>query len=203
MTGEKDGAPIMFTLEMGVARGLRRYGPVDPEFLPELHIAAPDPVFLAATAWLLCEGGADALAAFAAADRRVADRPARAALAEFAGDPPNHEREKVMEDLGRAYFEDVGYPATIAGALTAVCDLYFGRIAAGAVHPAVGVGCVAFYSWMTENVPGHDVVQACEALKGRWMADNDRPAVEMEMRALAHAWRRQHRSKVPTRPPAP
>jgi hypothetical protein len=84
----------------------------------------------------------------AAETRRPTDPPARVALAEsdLVG-------ETAIRPLVQAYYRELGYEPSIAGALVAVCDMFFGRILDGDVHPAVGVGCIGWYSWMTEDIP--------------------------------------------------
>jgi len=123
----------------------------------------PDPLFVRATNWLLCEAGALGLPEIAAATRRPSDPPARVALADLA----RSGSEAVIVPLAHSYYEQLGYETSIAGALVAVCDMFFGRVTDGGVHPAVGAGCIGWYSWMTDHLPEHRVVRACHAVRAR------------------------------------
>jgi hypothetical protein len=124
--------------------------------------------------------------------------PARVALADLAGSGPVE--EAVITQLAHTYYEQLGYEPSTAGALIAVCDMFFGRITDGDVHPAVGAGCIGWYSWMTEHVADHRVVLACNEASQRWVHTPHRSAVEKEIRAMAAAWQADHQSHVPVLP---
>lgn len=194
----------MLPLENGVLIGLQRRLKIKLNLpIPPMDQDQPDPVFLRATDWLLHEGGCDWLPNLATETRARPDVPARAALAELlhddrGPDAVGHEEwEARVEPLACTYYEQLGYQATIAGALTAVCDLYFGRILAGSVHPAVGAGCIAWYHWMTTQVPDHAVVLACQRGVDQWKSATDRSIAEQAIRRMARAWRSEHQPYIP------
>jgi hypothetical protein len=148
---------------------------------PDPAGADPDPAFVHATNWLLCEAGSDGVPEIAASSSGPSDPPSRRTLLELACQSgPDWEQD--VERATRAYYEDVGYEASIAGALRAVCDLYFGRILTGAVHPAIGAGCIGWYSWMTNHLPDHDAVQACGDAWDKWTTSTQRAYIENDIR---------------------
>lgn len=185
----------LLELETGIAKSLRHGLPIDVDLsAPNSAAPDPDPVFVQTTNWLLCEAGPP-VPEMAAATRKATDPPARAALADLAGSEPAE--DAVIVPLAHAYYEQLGYEPSIAGALVAVCDMFFGRITDGGVHPAVGAGCIAWYWWMTEDLPDHQVVRACHEVSQRWRRASQPRVVENEICAMATAWQADHRSHVP------
>lgn len=188
----------LLELESGIGRHLRRGLRAEVDLsAPNGTASVPDPLFVQTTNWLLCEAGPP-MPETAAATRQPADPPARVALADLAGSGPFE--EAAIAPLAHAYYEQLGYEPSIAGALVAVCDMFFGRIVDRGVHPAVGAGCIGFYSWMTEHVPDHRVVLACNEASQRWVDTPQPSAVEDEIRAMAAAWQADHQSHVPVVP---
>lgn len=189
----------LLLIEEGCARDIRRrlHAGVDLS-VPAGVSVDPDPLFVRATNWLLCESGCDWLPNLAAETRGPNDSAARVALAKLArGDQDMAVWDAMVEPIARAYYEEIGYEASRAGALVAVCDLYFGRIVAGVVHPVVGVHCIAFFSWMTTDLADHWVVQACARIVDRWLTSRQRSDVDDEIRSMAAAWQSTHESHVP------
>lgn len=188
----------LLQLESGIESHLRRglRSEVDLS-APNGTAPDPDPLFVQTTNWLLSEAGPP-LPETADATRQPTDPPARVALADLAGSGPVE--EVVIVQLAHAYYEQLGYEPSTAGALIAVCDMFFGRITDGNVHPAVGAGCIGWYSWMTEHVADHRVVLACNEASQRWVHTPHRSAVEEEIRAMAAAWQADHQSHVPVLP---
>lgn len=185
----------MLQLETGITKSLRHGLAVEVDLsAPDSAVPDPDPLFVQTTNWLLCEGGPP-VPETAAATRRPTDPPARAALADLAGAGPVE--DAVIVPLAQAYYAQLGYEPSIPGALVAVCDMFFGRITDGGVHPAVGAGCIGWYWWMTEHLPDHRVVRACHEASQRWRHAPQPWAVENEIRAMATAWQADHRSHVP------
>jgi len=185
----------LLQLETGITKRLRHGLRTDVDLsAPNSAAPDPDPVFVQTTNWLLCEAGPP-VPEMAAETQQPTDPPARAKLADLARSGPVD--EAVIVPLAHAYYEQLGYEPSIAGALVAVCDMFFGRILAGGVHPAVGAGCIGWYWWMTEHLPDHRVVRACKEASERWLHAPQPTVVEDEIRAMATAWQADHQSHVP------
>lgn len=116
----------LLQLETGIAKSLRHGLPVEVDLsAPDSAAPDPDPLFVQTTNWLLCEGGPP-VPETAAATRQSTDPPARAALADLArSEPAGEVEEAVIVPLAHAYYEELGYEPSIAGALVAVCDMFF------------------------------------------------------------------------------